>query len=346
MAGRRLRDGAAVGDGRLARGISGTALGVATLVAALATVPTHASFEQHLLLSLAEHPDGDKDAGSAGLLGSLGALLERTRIGVRADSRHCLLLRYGTFDGRPFVGAFGTWAPLPWTADAWDRLTARGGAWEGAGALGGGALRRCAHALRVCSRGGAAPHEALVAVLVGVYLAWLLFPRFTLRHCLCSPRAIADGRVHTLVTSNLLHLRFAHLAHNALMILHYAPLLLDELGCDRLLALLLLACIGSSGASLLWARRGGGASIGASGLAMALLAANAALRPHAATHVYGLELPAPHAALAYLCLDVAMRSAEGVDASAHVGGALCGWALARSWAPAGVIGWLARRGAW
>ena len=350
MSGRRLRDGAIV-KGPYARGIPGAALGVAALVAALATVPTHGSFEQHLLTHADSRPTGadpDADDGSLrsgeSLLSSLGALFERTRIGVRAESHHYTILRYGTFDDRAFVGAFGMWAQLPWRAGAWDRRMASG-AWEGVHALGGDTLHRSARALHMCSRGAAEPHAVLTAVLVVVHLAWLMFPRFTQRHCLCSRRALGGGRVHTLITSNLLHLRIHHLAHNALIIHQHAPRLLLSLGCDRFVELLLLASIGSSSASLIWSRRGGGASIGASGIAMATLAAHAALDPYIATHVYGLDLPAAHAALAYLLLDVALHSAEGVDASAHVGGALCGWALARS-RSAGAFGWFTRRGAW
>ena len=347
MSGRRLRDGASV-KGPYARGMPGAALGVAALVAAFATVPTHGSFEQHLL-SLADlHPedayaDPDADGGSLrsgeSLLSSLGALFERTRIGVRAESHHYTILRYGTFDDRAFVGAFGMWAQLPWRAGAWDRHRA------GVRALGGHMLHRSARALHMCSRGAAEPHAVLTAVLVGVHLAWLMYPRCTQRHCLCSRRALAGGRVHTLITSNLLHLRIYHLAHNALIIHQYAPRLLLSLGCDRFVELLLLACIGSSVASVIWSPRGGGASIGASGIAMATLAAHAAIDPYTATYVYGLDLPAAHTALAYLLLDVALHSGEGVDASAHVGGALCGWALARS-RSAGAFGWFARRGAW
>ena len=64
MSGRRLRDGAIV-KGPYARGIPGAALGVAALVAALATVPTHGSFEQHLLTHADSRPAGADPDGLA-----------------------------------------------------------------------------------------------------------------------------------------------------------------------------------------------------------------------------------------------------------------------------------------
>ena len=76
-------------------------------------------------------------------------------------------------------------------------------------------------------------------------------------------------------------------------------------------------------------------AIGASGVAMALVAANAALFPSVGVRMYGVELSAHHLPLAYLLLDAfSARGQRGeVDLSSHVGGAIAGWVLAQRWKP-------------
>ena len=113
-----------------------------------------------------------------------------------------------------------------------------------------------------------------------------------------------------------------------------------SLGCERLVQLLALACLASSSASLLWHgilhRRRNEGSIGASGVALALVAANAALFPSTRVRMYGAEMAASHQLIAFLVLDAA-ASQDGADFSAHVGGAACGWALVRWWGRPGAF---------
>ena len=73
--------------------------------------------------------------------------------------------------------------------------------------------------------------------------------------------------------------------------------------------------------------------MGASGVACALVAANAALFPDTLVHFYGIEMPAAHQLLVFVALDLAAQAGgeRPVDGAAHAGGAACGWLLARRW---------------
>lgn len=293
---RRLHDGA----GRGSSWSVPTLLIVALLCgAALASVPTHDSFDVHLM-ALSSHPSG--------AFGRLASLTERVRIATLADSKSHLLWRVGSFRGSVFVGVFGTWLTLPLLPTV------------------------SLPALSPCGAGSLAPHETFVLLTLVVYALWLLAPRFTARHTFCSLRAVGEGRVWTLLTSNLAHASPQHLIINSMQLMHFGPLIHAQLGCERFAALLGCACIATSGTSLLWsgvrARRREG-SIGASGVAMALLAANAALFS-ARTYMYGVEMPASTAVLVYLVLDL-LSQQGATDVSAHAGGAACGFVLARRW---------------
>ena len=94
---------------------------------------------------------------------------------------------------------------------------------------------------------------------------------------------------------------------------------------------LVLGCVGSSTASLLWhgvlRDRPAEGSIGASGVATALVAANAALYPHTRVRMHGAEMTATQQLLAFLVLDATMGWQAGVDVSSHLGGAASGWAF-------------------
>ena len=73
--------------------------------------------------------------------------------------------------------------------------------------------------------------------------------------------------------------------------------------------------------------------MGASGVVLSLVAANAALFPHIAVRMYGLEISALGFLVLYLGIDLVSHRAEDgqIDASSHAGGALCGWLLAQHW---------------
>jgi len=289
----------------------------ALLATLLATQPSHSSLLEHLE-SLAEHPSG--------LLGKLSSLASSLHASVGAESASYGLFRLGSLSGNHYLGILGTWIKLPaFAAVLPSSRRARGSAAASA------ASYMCTSSFE--------PAEQLVLLSVLLHLLWLTRPRCMVRHAVCSLDAVQRGRVWTLLTANASHAAFPHLLHNCIHLLQLGPLLHATLGCSDLLALMLTAALASSAASLLWNGVLGGrpkeGSLGASGVAMAMVAANAALYPRALVHVYGLELPAPHAALLYLVVDVVASSSGhgggGVDASAHAGGAAVGYALARRW---------------
>jgi len=315
----------------------------ALLATLLATQPSHSSLLEHLE-SLAEHPSG--------LLGKLSSLASSLHASVGAESASYGLFRLGSLSGNHYLGILGTWIKLPaFAAVLPSSRRARGSAAASA------ASYMCTSSFE--------PAEQLVLLSVLLHLLWLTRPRCMVRHAVCSLDAVQRGRVWTLLTANASHAAFPHLLHNCIHLLQLGPLLHATLGCSDLLALMLTAALASSAASLLWngvlggrPKEGGppaprsslssrsawptprtspsrAGSLGASGVAMAMVAANAALYPRALVHVYGLELPAPHAALLYLVVDVVASSSGhgggGVDASAHAGGAAVGYALARRW---------------
>ncbi|KAL1508558.1 hypothetical protein AB1Y20_004657 [Prymnesium parvum] len=296
--GRRLRDGQLVSPTRPHGALALAAL----LLAAAASCPSHDSFTAHLAASAA-HPS----AFSA----SLARLAEQLRISAAADSTPALLFRLGSFRGHRYLGVLGVWVRLP--AFAADFAAA------------------------AC---GGAPHETFVLLCCASLALWGVAPRAMARHTVASWDALRAGRVWTVFVANVSHASPLHLLHNALHILHFGPVLLHALGCERMLLLLLSACVAASAASIVWNAFLSGnptgdmeGSLGASGVALALSGANAALFPQTVVRMYGVELSAAGVLLLYTCVDVCSRRAqdEAVDVSAHVGGALCGWLLGRQW---------------
>ena len=319
MAGRRLRDGALIEAPR-GNPMPKVAAVVGGIVA-LATCPTHDSLTSYLTHA-AGHPSG--------YLGSALSVLESVRIALAAESTSWYLFRVGHFRGSTFLGAFGTWCFLPLPS-----LGFNSAGFNSAAAQLTPTLCRPTSAAR--------PHEAFVVVCVLFHLAWHLIPRFMYRHALCSPRAISEGRLWVILTANFSHARAAHLLGNLLQLLHFGPLMESVLGCERMILLLATSALASSAASLLCSALSGGfgsgrrtqalGSLGASGVTLALVGANAARFPHTAVRMLGMELLASHVLLLTIAIDVLGRGrVSRVDVSAHAGGALCGWYLAKRWA--------------
>ena len=307
-----MRDGQEVA-GRASAPSPWFVVAVAIGAIAVATCPSHDSFEAYLATA-SQHPAA-----------WLGGVLEKLRISVAAETKSYLILRSGIFRGRRFVGAFHTWWRLPSLPSVSLGLPS----------LTGGRLSSL-----VCNADGAAPHEHMAFLfIVGFLLQQLAPPRVMARHAHCSLSALRQGRVWTLLTANLAHANPAHLLHNLLQLLHLGPILHGALGCEKAAGLLLATCLAASAGSVLWhgvlGGRAGAGSVGGSGVAMGLVAANAALFPHVTVVFYGLELQAHLVPLFYLALDV--LSAGGrrgdVDVSAHAGGAAAGWFLATRWRP-------------
>ena len=274
------------------------------------------SFES-FLVSASAHPSG--------FMGQLTSIAEKLRVSVTASSSSYLIFRIGSHRGQRFFGGYGTWFALP-KIPQMPRLELN--------------LPRSLQdaAAPFCARDALPPHELFAMLCIVGYLAVEFAPRKTWPNALCSVSSMRAGRVWTLFFSNLVHANFVHLVNNLVQILNLGPFLFPTLGCERSLGLFVCAMLASSVASLLWhgyykGRRGAG-SIGASGVAMALVAANAALFPDVVVHVYGVELTAAQVPVAYLLLDVMLsRPGMEIDVSSHVGGALAGYVLARRWRP-------------
>ena len=261
-----------------------------------AACPSPDSFATYLGATLA-HPSG--------VFGGLSRAFESLSIAVSADSHSYLLCRVG-FSRRAFRWTIGTWLWLP-----------------------------CRPPLSVCDgAGGGAPHEVFLALCLVALVLWQVAPRFMWKHAACSLRAVQQGRVHTMLTANVSHLYPLHLLHNALQLLHFGSILRSALGCERLLTLLATASVASTAASLLWhalAERPSEASVGASGVACALVAANAALFPGTLVHFYRIDMPAAHQLLVAVRSTSPRRRAASGRRRRRPRGAACGWLLARRW---------------
>ena len=99
-----------------------------------------------------------------------------------------------------------------------------------------------------------------------------------------------------------------------------------------------MSCLSSSAASIIWhgyiCRKPYEASLGASGVVMALAAANASFFPHSRIFMFGMELTTLQQQLLFLACDaLSQRGIGSVDVSSHVGGWLCGWMAVRWWWP-------------
>ena len=308
--GYRLRDGEPVAPEASRTSTLAAVLTVAGLAALVVWCPTHDNFEAYLAAAAA-HPSG--------WLGGLSNIAEKLRIAVAAETKSFLIFRTGSFRGRTFVGICGTWIGLPTLPKA--------------------TLAIPSLATSVCTTDGAAPHEQLSLLFLIGFIAFQLAPTFCVRHAICTLDAMQSGRVWTALTANVVHANPAHLLHNLLQVMHIGPIVQSALGCDKASKLLLGCALGASAGSVLWHGLLGGkrhaGSVGGSGVALGLVAANAALFPNVVVVMYGVELNAAAVPLVYLLFDV--LSAGGrrgdVDVSAHAGGAAAGWLLATRWRP-------------
>jgi len=316
--GRRLADGALVDEAPTGRSTYAV-LAVLLLGVLRLTRPTTESFVTHLEY-LSTHPSG--------MLGSLTSLASALHISVAADTESFVFVRIGRFRGERFMGVLGTWVQLGGIGTSLS-----GGAFPSAPSL-------ATSARSYLCASGYSPCELLVMLTLVVHLLFRVYPRAMMRHCVCSLRAVQECRVWVLLTSAVSHASLLHLVHNCIHLLQVQPLANAALGCDNLLTLMFAAALVSSAASIAWhgilGNRPRDGSLGASGVVMALVAANAALFPHTPVLVYGIQMTAAQSVLFYLVLDVATQHSGlggggGIDASAHIGGAACGWLLAHRW---------------
>ena len=142
------------------------------------------------------------------------------------------------------------------------------------------------------------------------------------------------GEVWTLVTYGFLHYGFMHLLLNALM-LYFAGHMLKTFWLDGQISRLFVAGIAAGGIAYvlasLWSP-GWPPLVGASGGVLALLLAATRLSPSMPVYVFGV-LRLPLWGVSLLLLAVSVSGLQGPNAGgnfAHLGGALAGWALAKS----------------
>jgi membrane associated rhomboid family serine protease len=314
--GRRLVDGAFVEtESRVSTYLL---VGVVLLVLAL-TCPSHDSFIEHLTV-LSKHPSG--------LLNTLSSLASAFHATIAAKSETYIFWRFGTYRNERYLGLLGTWVRLGGIGSA-----IANGSRTSVPSMRSATSWICASQFSPC--------ELVVLLSLLLFILWRTYPRAMARHTICSLRAVQEGRVWVLLSSAVSHASFLHLLHNCLHLLEVGPIAQAALGCDDLLALMLGAALASSLTSIVWHSVLGNCpsegSIGASGVVMALVAANAALFPRTHVLIYGLQLLAPHAVLFYLFLDVLTQSRSGggggggIDVSSHAGGALFGWLFVKRW---------------
>mmetsp|Transcript_23005 Transcript_23005/g.74492 ORF Transcript_23005/g.74492 Transcript_23005/m.74492 type:complete len:329 (+) Transcript_23005:83-1069(+) len=311
--GRRLVDGAIVESE--SRASTYGLVGVSLLLLAL-TSPSHESFIEHLTV-LTNHPSG--------LMKSLSLLASSFHATIAAKSESYVFCRLGIYRDERYLGLLGTWVQL-----------------GGIGSMIAGGSRTSVLSMKAATSWMCAskfsPCELVVMLSLLLHIMWRTHPRAMARHAICSMRAVQEGRVWVLLSSAVSHASFLHLLHNCLHLLEVGPIAQAVLGCDDLLVLIVGAALASSFTSIAWhgilGNRPADGSLGASGIVMALVAANAALFPRTHVLIYGLELSAPHAVLFYLVLDVLTQSrgaGGGIDVSAHAGGALFGWLFVKRW---------------
>ncbi|KAA8490953.1 Presenilins-associated rhomboid-like protein, mitochondrial [Porphyridium purpureum] len=182
----------------------------------------------------------------------------------------------------------------------------------------------------------AAPVLGLIAVNVGVYLAWKVLPaRFMLKHFSTnSTLAFRLQYMHTLITSNFSHSSFIHLACNMFVLSHFGPVVSAGVGTyspSAFVTMYVASGAVSSIASTLARRRFQTVShsLGASGSVMAMLFWYEQLAPHQGVRVLGFD-----STLQSLCRGLVVFDLMGVfnhwqivDHAGHLGGALFGMAL-------------------
>jgi len=142
------------------------------------------------------------------------------------------------------------------------------------------------------------------------------------------------GEVWTLVTYGFLHYGFMHLLLNALM-LYFAGHMLKTFWLDAQVSRLFVLGMAAGGIAYVLASLwypGWPPLVGASGGVLALLLAATRLSPSMPVYVFGI-LRLPLWGVSLLLLAVSISGLQGPNAGgnfAHLGGALAGWALAKS----------------
>jgi membrane associated rhomboid family serine protease len=149
-----------------------------------------------------------------------------------------------------------------------------------------------------------------------------------------SRESMADGRWWTIVTAAFLHAGALHLLFNALGLWYFGKLAEETLGGPRFVAFFWLAAVLSHVPFLVAVSVTGDptATVGASGIVMAMLVFAAFRYPGMPFRIWGLPLVLWQIAALYVGIDVyrfLTNDGGGVDYWTHLGGAAFGWAVHR-----------------
>lgn len=150
---------------------------------------------------------------------------------------------------------------------------------------------------------------------------------------LLSRESIEDGRVWTILTAALLHADAGHLLFNGIGLWFFGKLAEESLGAARYVAFFFAAAVLSHVPFLAaeFATGGRTATIGASGIVMAVLVYSAFRYPRLPVRLVVVPLVLWQLAALYVAFDLfgIVSRGGGVDHWTHLGGAAFGWLVHR-----------------
>jgi membrane associated rhomboid family serine protease len=172
---------------------------------------------------------------------------------------------------------------------------------------------------------------ALIAVTVAVSMRGFKHPEFTERYLL-DPRAVLGGQWERLATSGFLHAGWAHLFFNMYTLWSFGSLLELAHGPIPILSIHLIGIVGGGLVSVALHRHHVYRALGASGGVSGVVFAAIFLFPGGSVQLMFVPIPIPAWLFAiafvvgsYIAL---RRQAGNIGHDAHLGGALCGLAVA------------------
>jgi len=156
--------------------------------------------------------------------------------------------------------------------------------------------------------------------------------RFAMNH-VCDVEAVTRrGEWHRLITSGFLHANLPHLAFNMFSFYSFGSILEYVLGALRMLAVYFASMLGGNLLALALHRNETYRALGASGGVSGVIFAAVFLFPGGSVYVFPIPIAIPSwlFAIGFVVVSfVAMRRrADNIGHDAHLGGALCGLAVA------------------